>query len=364
MTRFDSTPADKILQLLHDHMGDAPGLMLALRDIVDEYEAEKFYHYYEWVSLQSVHDGASDNFRELSRRDLLCSTGYRGLDQAIGGFRREWLYMITGDPCSGKTPLLYNLALEVCQNQRNQVMLYSMSTDSVGVARRMYTSITERHRAEVGDIDTEETFAEEGDLYHPCVDKYKIDISADNPRNLEALCNDILFHYRDREVKYFFIDDPEELFSDSPPHVLPYRRRIMYEKFKELCQTHKICIVMARRSEPYDVTSKNTVFPSIRHLESRGYRLRDVDVVMYFGSRPDADWHNPIRRLKIIKYPRQLKRDQVYLYHVFNRDYIRNLRPDDIERDPAPKYFYTDELFKGAGLEPETTWDQWMEPPF
>jgi hypothetical protein len=121
---------------------------------------------------------------------------------------------------------------------------------------------------------------------------------------------------------------------------------------------------MARRSEPYDVTTKNTVFPGIRHLESRGYRLRDVDVVMYFGSRPDADWHNPIRRLKIIKYPRQLKRDQVYLYHVFNRDYIRNLRLDDIESDPAPKYFYTDELFKGAGLEPETTWDQWMEPPF
>ena len=117
----------------------------------------------------------------------------------------------------------------------------------------------------------------------------KIDISADNPRNLEALCKDILSHYRDREVEYFFIDDPEELFLVFHLHVLPYRRRTMYEKFKELCQTHKVCIEIARRSEPADGTSKYTVLPGIWYLESRRYLLRDVDVVLYFDSRHDAD---------------------------------------------------------------------------
>lgn len=80
---------------------------------MDKYEAEKSYHHYE-LSLQSVHDGSFDNFKELNRLALLCNCGYRTLDQAIGGSLREQLYMITGaDPCSGMTPLIYNLALEV-----------------------------------------------------------------------------------------------------------------------------------------------------------------------------------------------------------------------------------------------------------
>jgi hypothetical protein len=357
------TYTEKALQLLSEHAGYEGSLFYALRDLVDEYESTRFYRNREPVKISDVNDRHRDPVSYEEGSWTYYPTTYRLFDLITGGLRQGWLYMVTGKAGSGKTRLLFNLALQVSSFRRTKALYFSLKTDTVGIARRIYTSIAARHQHEAGHYNPEDDFYGIGMLEHPNADDYNLHLQGLNSRSLGALVDQIAHCARELEFKVFFIDDPEELFAGSPPHVMAYRRRWLYEQLSEVCQFHGVCIVMARRSEATDF-ERGIYGNGLYDLEQRGYHLENVDVVLHAGSATDRPWFDPIRQIKILKYPRPLKHHRFYLYQDERQELVRNARASDFPREPREDlYLDLDGFYTEYGFEQPTD-EEGKQVPF
>jgi len=342
---YNITYTERVMQLLSEHGGYEGSLFYALRDLVDEYESTRFYLNREPLKLSEMSDRHRHPVSGETRGWSYRHTQYRALDTITGGMRQGWLYMITGKSGSGKSRLLFNLALQLSSYMDNKVLYFSLKTDTAGVARRFYASITARHLDETGPFDPDGDFHGLGDLYHPSAQNYKLYLQDLNSRSIGALVHQITYCSRELGIKYVFIDDPEELFAGSPPHILPHRRRWLYERLKEVCLSSGVCIVMARRSEAGE--PERSMFGNrLYDLENMGYHLENIDVVFHVGTRAGHPWFDPIRQVNILKYPRPLNYKRFYLYQDERLELIRDAVASDFPREPKKGIYFGIEEFE------------------
>lgn len=322
------TFTERALQLIHEHGGYEGSLFYALRDLVDEHEATRFYRNHDPVLLSEM----SERFRDPSTRELTIwdsfPTGYRAWDETMGGLKPGWLYMITAKSQNGKSRLLFNLAIQMSEMfSRKKVMVFSLRTDPMGLSKRMLTSIKARHPEEAARCQAVELNGYEE--YHSLLSRFPIYIQEFNARSVGALADQIRRCHRELDVRFIFIDDPEEIFPDSPPHVLTYRRRWLYGTLHELCRTLGVCIVMARRSDPSDyLPTPNTEY-GLQELEGRSYPVEQVDVVLQLGPRANHPWYDPLRMVHILKHPREVRHKAFYLYQDERQEWVRDAKPAD-----------------------------------
>ncbi|MFM9057230.1 MAG: DnaB-like helicase C-terminal domain-containing protein [Bacteroidota bacterium] len=355
------TFTERALQLIHEHGGYEGSLFYALRDLVDEHESTRFYRNHDPVLLSDM----SELFRDPYTRELTQSeafpTGYTAWDEFMGGLKPGWLYMITGKSDSGKSRLLFNLALQLSYNfARQRVMIFSLRTDPMALAHRMLKAIKARHPDEA--VRYERDKFNGFDEYHPLLQSYKVYLQEFNARSVGALVDQIRRCHRELEIRFVFIDDPEEIFPDSPPHVMGYRRRWLYENLQELCRTLGVCIVMARRTDPTDFLPSAQSTNGLFELERRSYPVEDVDVVLQLSPRQDRPWFDPLRQLKILKHPREVRFEQFFLYQDASQEWVRDVEPGDFPPSHMKSYRFDSPGLGKFPNEPEN----WVpsDPPF
>ncbi len=81
-----------------------------------------------------------DRVKRLSERDELLlgvPTGFRGLDELLGGLQRSDLIIVAGRPGMGKTGLLLNIALNCARHHRMRVAVFSLEMSAEQVVGRL-----------------------------------------------------------------------------------------------------------------------------------------------------------------------------------------------------------------------------------
>ncbi len=88
----------------------------------------------------------TDNYSELERLNTVghhtigCQTGFRDLDEKIGGFQPANLIILAARPSMGKTALALNIARNVGVTQGKGVALYSLEMSKMEVSTRLMCS--------------------------------------------------------------------------------------------------------------------------------------------------------------------------------------------------------------------------------
>jgi len=88
----------------------------------------------------------TENFSELERLNTEghhttgCQTGFRDLDEKIGGFQPSNLVILAARPSMGKTALALNIARNVAVDQQQGVAIFSLEMSKSEVVNRMMCS--------------------------------------------------------------------------------------------------------------------------------------------------------------------------------------------------------------------------------
>lgn len=119
--------------------------------------------------VTSLRDAASrfmtklNNLHDNRRKGVVTGvpTGFKGLDQVLGGFQPSDLIVIAARPAVGKTSLVLNVALRIIKDTAhlgNKVMMFSLEMGEEQLLRRLFSmeATVNQTRLRNGDIEDEE----------------------------------------------------------------------------------------------------------------------------------------------------------------------------------------------------------------
>ena len=151
--------AGQIVQLAHDEVGDVGSVIDRAEQIVFNVSERRTRHdlapirqlmdeYYERVDYLYRHQG------EL----IGIPTGFKRLDQLLGGLQRSDLLIVAGRPGMGKTSFALTLARNAARKSNQRVALFSLEMSSEQLLQRLISMETriDSQRLRMGTLTDEE----------------------------------------------------------------------------------------------------------------------------------------------------------------------------------------------------------------
>ncbi len=277
------------------------GKMMALREAPDE------------TGFEALHTILKRNLNEIhsilngKQKKSVTYTGFRGLDQMLGGLRPGTLNIIAARPGVGKTSLVINIATNVAVHKNSNVDIFSleMSKSEVGnriLASRSDVTAKELSRAKISkekETQLTKVFRELSEL--PI---YIDDTSAVTPVKMYTKCEELKAHGKLGLV----IVDYLQLMSGSDKGKNTSRQEevaSISRQLKVMAKDLQVPVIalaqLSRSSEKRNSERGKDASPLLSDLRDSGAIEQDADAVIFI----DRDYYKkeddgPVQDAKLI----------------------------------------------------------------
>jgi replicative DNA helicase len=197
------------------------------------------------TDLLSKQLSAIENGEPLQR---FITTGFKELDQLIGGFLEGELVIIASAPAIGKTQLLINLALHI--STTHSTLFFSDESSEQVIVGRFLASISDIPFLKIAK--NEFTDAEKSKLKNSIAkfDKYKIIIENDFSVSTETVREYCIKEIEEKHIQVIMIDRPQ-LFDEIE---FLNHTHYWYAELKKIARKYHVCIIATSSCDLIDKT--------------------------------------------------------------------------------------------------------------
>ncbi len=277
--------AGKILNSAFDESTDA-------LEEIDKAEAEifkisdkRYSHGYQ--TIRKVTEKAVSQLQAIAERDFNTitgvSSGYKKVDDLLGGFQESDLIIIAGRPSMGKTALALSIARNITVEEKLPVAFFSIEMSAVSLAMRLISNEAEinAHDIRTGNINNSHMKKIVSNLDNIYLSPMIIDDSPNlTMMEFRSKCRRLKAEHG---IKIVFLDYLQLL---SPPKAESREREIsiISSSLKQIAKELEIPIVALAQLNR-SVESRSDKRPLLSDLRESGSIEQDADVVM-FVNRP------------------------------------------------------------------------------
>lgn len=151
--------AGKIAELAYDESQDSDQVIERAEQIIFGISESRIHR-----DLQPIHSIMQDVVNHLDfmsrHQDQLMGvpTGFRDLDQMLGGFQQSDLIILAARPAMGKSSFALSVALTAAKNTRSRIAIFSLEMSNDQMVQRLLAMETriDSHRLRLGQVHEEE----------------------------------------------------------------------------------------------------------------------------------------------------------------------------------------------------------------
>ncbi len=278
--------AGQILDRSYDDATDALEEIDAAEQAIFRIADKRYQRGYS--TIKKVTEKAVGLLQQIAERDYKAMTGiptgYRKLDEILGGLQNSDLIILAGRPSMGKTALALSIARNIAVDEKQYVAFFSIEMSAVSLAMRLISNEAEinAHDIRTGNITDKHMKKIISNLDNIYLSPMIID---DSPTltmmEFRSKCRRLKAEY---DIKVVFLDYLQ-LVSSPKAESREREISIISSSLKQVAKELDIPIVALAQLNR-SVESRGDKRPLLSDLRESGSIEQDADVVM-FVNRPE-----------------------------------------------------------------------------
>ncbi|HEV7282149.1 MAG TPA: replicative DNA helicase [Pirellulaceae bacterium] len=209
-------------------------------------------------------------------------TGFKDLDQQLGGLRNSELIVLAARPSMGKTAFAMNIAENVVLLQKAPVLFVSLEMSSIELAERMLCSIARvnGHRLRNGSISNDDRRRLKEKAAEVSQAPFFVD---DNPGRTvtEIAAAARRIRRREKALGLIVIDYLQLIEPDNPKDPRQEQVARITRRLKGLAREMEVPVLCLAQLNRQAEAGKEGNLPKLSHLRESGAIEQDADVVMF-----------------------------------------------------------------------------------
>lgn len=243
--------------------------------------------------IKQATEKAGKLFEHPSKTSFGIGSGYKDLDEVIGGFRPGQFVIVAARPSIGKTTFALNLLRNMATRQHASCLFFSLETSDELIADALLAAeakvnLSKLQSGEISETELNEIIKEVGPrLYEPAVT-----IDDDASLTVLDICNRTRRYYHQKKADVVFVDYLQ--FIQPSDRRLPREQQVseISRCLKQLAKDLGVTVIaLSQLNRKLEETGDKE--PLLSHLRESGAIEQDADIVMLLN-RPD--YYDPADR--------------------------------------------------------------------